>query len=348
MSKRLLKYTLRLFLTIVVLLLISENFLCYSEVFPVLPHKLEEVSDHGFPSYLLGWKNASAQVVADGEDPSVLRSVGENCGRVTPFVVNPDSYALFMGCSYTLGMGVSDHENYVWRIAEHFPNVQFDNLAANNYGTQQCCMLMAKLEYERQHGRNDRHYDNIFYGFIGDHFNRNWEFKFSNDWKNDLIFNPGAEMENGTVLYHGKETVWWPGCDKFRLAVFFRNLFAKLIIFRHRHYLHSVFMDLDHILNDNEKKEIEAEQYEIFNGMISDMLKVSKSYGAKFYLIYLESNIDDKLDPQLFDLGLNVIDIVYPDIHSARCRTRGHGSHPNASVHKYWADSFVERMKDKF
>lgn len=326
----------------------GENYLCYSDFFPVLPSKPEEDIPGTFPSYLIGWFNAPADVVVDGEDPAELRSVDEKRGRVTPYVENPSSYALFMGCSYTLGMGVGDHDNYVWRIAEHFPDVQFDNLGANNYGTQQCCMLMARQEYERQHGREEHHYDKLFYGFIGDHVNRNWEFKFSNDWKNNLVFSRGSTVEDNNVLYHGKEVIWWPGCDKFRLVVFFRNLFAKFIIFQNRHYLHSVFMDLDHILDDNEQQEIENEQYKIFNGIISDMLKISKLYGAEFYILYLDIDVDNKINQELFDSGLHTINLVYPDIHSARCRVRGHGAHPNASVHKYWADSFARQMKDKF
>ncbi len=340
-DKNLVKYITRIFLFIVLLIVICENYLLNCSLLeqPGMPEGVQAVSDD--PAYLQGWRNAASNAEISCDDSAILETIDEDGKRATPLVNNPKYYAAFLGCSYAYGMGVRDNETFIWKIAEQLPYVQCDNYGVSGYGTQQCCTWLAHLNYERLHGKDKYHYDKIFYIFIADHLNRNYEFRFSKNKTSNIVVLPRAEIKKGKILYHGLETLYWPGCDRFAMIIFFRNLYANFLLLGKRDLLHESFIKNEQGL----KKGQEA----VFNGIIADMLRISENYGAEFYLVYLDRNVDNIIDPELKRNGLHTVDIVYDNIYSYKSRVRClPDHHPNADVHKYWADSFVRQMKDKF
>jgi hypothetical protein len=49
-----------------------------------------------------------------------------------------------MGCSFTYGMGVDDHETFASLLQKHFPNVCFENFGVPGYGTVQSFLQLQK------------------------------------------------------------------------------------------------------------------------------------------------------------------------------------------------------------
>ena len=339
--KRLIQYCIRWLLIVLLLFFSCENYLQENYLF--VPSSTREfvLKESDDPAVLQGWMNQSCTADVSLDDAAVLETTDEDCKRVTPLVESPETYAAFLGDSYTYGMGVPDNENFVWRIAEQLPYVQFDNYAVSGYGTQQCSTWLAHLNYEWQHGKKNIHYDKIFYVFIGDHLNRNYEFRFNKKNDGNIVVLPRAEENNGIILYHGLETLYWPLSDQFASVVFFRNLYANYLLLYYKSISHYSFI--------NQEQNVEEGKIAVFNGIIADMLRTSKNYGAEFYVLYLDCNVDNILSPNLKASGLNTIDMVYEGIRSNKSRVRNlPDHHPNAEVHKYWADSFVKQMKDKF
>ncbi len=356
MLKRRFKYCLRFFLSIFLLMAIGENCLCInSGKYPGI--KLSSIKRQDFAN-----KSSIEKVCCGIEQPcsgksweasEVLETADDLGRRPTPFVINPRNNVLALGCSYTYGIGVKDHDTYLWRIGENFPGTRIDNYADPGYGTVQCRARLEQLlknsaaaGYANSLSSENElfvHYDKIFYGLIGDHLKRNGNVRWNEDAESNYVFFPWAEYSGDGVLYHGAENVWWPGENLFRTVVFFRNLYLKSIVLKHD-------ADIDWLnLNKNAyeprvRRQID-DRLKLFNGVLSEMLELAQNYGAEFYVLHLDGNLDNLIDPVLKERGLKTLDISFPFIGKEEYYALPHcGGHPNALVHKAWAESFIKQM----
>lgn len=76
---------------------------------------------------------------------------------------------VFLGCSFTFGVGVADEENYPAILAaEAWPEYRVRNLALSGWGTNHCCVLLETILNEIPLPRC------VFYGYISDHLKRNY------------------------------------------------------------------------------------------------------------------------------------------------------------------------------
>lgn len=311
--KNILSITVKMFIVSILLLLISENYLFFKNY----PEKKEsrEIGE-GNPVFgLQGWLNVPETSHLAGEDHKVLETIDEQGRRVTPYVANPSSYNLILGCSYTFGLGVADHKTFAWQIAEHFPDSQFDNYACPGYGTHQC-RIMQRSILEKQPAK----YSNIIYFFIEDHLRRNINFELMDD---DHILKPWTRLTQNTPEYHASGAVDWPGCQFLRTLSLFRSIYIKHLI--------------DHKFSEKEK-------ILLFNGIISEMLQEAKAHNAKFYVVFLEFGDRNYINAELLSQGINAIDISSTHFNKPEYRLQGYG-HPTSMVHDFWAETFCEKMQ---
>lgn len=100
--------------------------------------------------------------------------------RVMPEPTEPSPHPeiLFLGCSFTYGIGVEDDQTYPAILAaEAWPGFKVRNLACSAYGTTHCLLVLrAALEGSTPPAA-------VFYGFIGEHLKRN---SLRRSWQNRM------------------------------------------------------------------------------------------------------------------------------------------------------------------
>lgn len=357
MLKRRAKYCLRLFLLIILLLVLCENYLCIGRGrYPGIKLsslKRQDLCCKSPAEQVCCWIEQSCSVKS-WETENVLETADDLGKRPTPYVMNPRKKILAVGCSYTFGIGVKDHETYLWRAGEKWRDVRIDNFADPGYGTVQCRARLEVLlknsialdEAKRSYCGSEFpvHYDMIFYGLIGDHLKRNGYLRWNVDSDNNFVLFPRAENSQDGVLYHGSETIWWPVDNLFRTAVCFRNLYLR---FLERKFNADIdWLHLDKMTTGQRNNPQIKERLELFNGVLSEMLELSHNYGAEFYVLHLDGNMDNLIDPALKNRGLHSVDISFPFIGKDEYYVLPHcAGHPNAIVHKEWSENLVKQMK---
>ena len=117
------------------------------------------------PDPLLGWRPVPGRytfgpyVPGGTPAPVTIRPDGARAAAPEPPTGRPS--LLLLGCSFTLGWGVSDDETWAWRIQELRPDLEVVNRGAAGYGTVQALLLLEALLRD---GKRPRH---VLYGDIG-------------------------------------------------------------------------------------------------------------------------------------------------------------------------------------
>ncbi|MCR5660851.1 MAG: hypothetical protein K6G50_01850 [bacterium] len=349
--KKIFKISLRIFLRTVLLLTIFENYLCFfsDSDYSLVKDRIRFIDGKGSFAKLCSWKHLVSEASVSAENCYVIETCDDNGTRPAPYVLEPRSFEMLLGCSYSYGMGVSDHDTYLWRIGEAFPDVQFDNFSFPGYGTVECRVCLEQALQDSQ--RDGKHYDKIFYGLMLDHLNRNAGLRWNKKSDNYIVF-PWSELVGDNVIYHEQSVIWWPGSDRFKTIIFIRNLYLNYLA-----YKSEPVIDWFHLLQaENDSSPVDERlqtkidyRKRLFNAILADMLKMADNYGAELYVLYLERNADDLIDKDLKAKGLRTLDLSFPfDGKQEYWSMPACGGHPNALVHKAWAESFVRQMKDKF
>lgn len=352
MSKRCISYSLKLFFTVAALLAVGELYFCVTaDSHPDL--RLAGLNFTKFDGQPLlqrmrGWVCPPCDVCWR-ETETVLESTDDSGRRPAPYVPSPRHACLALGCSYTFGYGVKDHDTLFWRAGEHFTNTRFDNFATSGYGTIQCRARLEELlkqSCDPAAGELHVHYDYIFYGLNSDHLRRNGSLRWNEEDGNYIIF-PWAENYNDGILYHEPGAIWWPGSNLFRSIVFLRNMYIN---YEEKRLLADVdWLNLEGSIEAcPENKELARDRIELFNRILAEMLEISQNYGAELYVLFLNGHMDNLIYPELKEKGLHTLDISFPFIGKEEYFVLPHcQGHPNALVHKAWAESFIKQMDGK-
>lgn len=111
------------------------------------PHMLE-------PDPVLGWRNKPGEWIYPGYTPGAadihVRNV-EGGGRATrpggsnassPDVSHASRAVVFVGCSFTNGFAISDHETLAWKIQERFPEYDVVNFGTCGWSSYQSLLRL--------------------------------------------------------------------------------------------------------------------------------------------------------------------------------------------------------------
>ncbi len=310
-----------IFLVGILLFFIAENYLFFKD-FPLLGagDESRSLKKTDIVKELLGWTNSADAACVSIENNKAIETIDEESRRVTPCISAPSSYAMALGCSYTFGIGVSDHETFLWKSGEHFSDIQFENYGVIGYGTHQCRVMMHDLLE-----KNSAKYKNVFYFFMEEHLRRNRGYIFAPLMNGQYVAHPWARMSCGKPEYHGGGAVRWAGAHIFRSVSFFQRLYIKCL---------------------TEHTFTEEDRVPLFNAILEEMLGEAQTHNAAFYVCFLESGDKGFIDPGLMAKGLNVIDLSFPDLRKPQFKVNGLG-HPNAAAHERWAELFCSQLQGK-
>lgn len=202
--------------------------------------------------------------------------------RITPVSPADGGSTVFYGCSFTFGLGLSDHETLPWQFAQATGRPVF-NLALNGYGPQQ---LLAMLESGRFSERVEQSPELVIYLALPCHLERlNGEPSFSAN-------SPRYRLKNGELRRDG---TFLPFDGIPLLGVSARQLFKSPVFSR----LYSALRRSS--LNDRERREL-------FRAAVlkMDELLAQQAPNARFVVLNYDSP-DDTVGECLAGLPVTVI-----------------------------------------
>jgi hypothetical protein len=84
-----------------------------------------------------------------------------------PHEIDGKEQIITLGCSYTQGWAISDHETYAWNLRARFPSVEILNYGTGGYSTYTTVLVLEKLFQSSQRIKL------AIYGFLAFHEDRN-------------------------------------------------------------------------------------------------------------------------------------------------------------------------------
>lgn len=321
------KFFIYFLLSIALIFFTAENYLIVCE-YPLFSVNNARINQNDRYMPLLGWTNKpNMKKTADGEEPVPNQENVDSLGRryIGKDVENPEKRLLFLGCSYTFGLEISDEETYICKTSKHFPKWQFDNYASPGYGTHQCRIMLEKLLTSP----NCPKYDYVFYSFIEDHPRRiAYDFAFIPDKNNNnILVMPYADFAwNGKIKYQSYNKPFIPGAEILRTSSFINNLYAS-------------------------RKSASGKKHDkknaLYNAVLQDMLDLCKKNNIDFSVLILE-NSNYHIDKDLLKSGLNVYDIILPDLENPKYHVNNNiYNHPNDLANDYWAEKLTAILMEK-
>jgi len=330
-----------LVVALLAVLLVAGEWLARREQLAPLPARLREEA-WARPDPMLGWVPRAGVFHAEESGRAAMTFLpgGRRATRARPDPP-PDARVevVLVGGSWTAGYGVRDDETFGWLLGEALPEVRVENLGAGGYGTLQSGMR-AELAYAQRRIAPDV----VVYGFATFHAMRNVD---TAAWarglwsttgqrlappRAELVAAPPADAGGDAsgagerLVVHPPQTLpAWPLERHFALV---RVLHARWLEFAWR--------------------ERERQAPAVTQRLLRRFASSVRRMGAEPVVMVLFG--DDELRPylqELHDGGVATLDCRFPDDpKSAALRVGGTG-HPNATVHRYWADCLRRHLKHR-
>lgn len=135
-------------------------------------------------------------------DFAVKYSFDHEGWRVMPTPAEPRGEILFLGCSYTFGIGVRDQQTYPWLLASGpWRRYRVRNYSQSAWGTGKDYLALINHLQERSEPKL------VLYGWIRDHLRRNYrrqswyaQMLSPEPWLNTI---PSFEVESGQLVQKG-------------------------------------------------------------------------------------------------------------------------------------------------
>ena len=257
--------------------------------------------------------------------------------QVSPYMV------LLLGCSFTLGVGVQDHETYAWLLNSHYRDISFDNYGGGGYGTYQCYLLEKHLLNEHFSDK----YDLVIYAAIPPHLLRNVTKTFWQDLSDYKTQEP--QQSKALPLTSIQNEVQW--CLP-RAYLIDKDTYGTIPTYEHW-YGDDVFAIIHatkHLYQYCQSqmtlaRGITEDQRRLYRLLLEDMNTCARQHGAKFATICLDypENIYLRLDdkpsfPYVFVTDGREYKPDAPIFHVGGKST----NHPSAFIHQNWARHIEE------
>lgn len=279
------------------------------------------------PDSVLGWVNKPGHYVlpphlAGGSEREVTilpdhsrttgRPGGSGLGRV-----------VFVGCSVTVGYGLSDADTFAWKLQRTHPELRFVNFGTAAYGTFQSLLRMKRVLAESPSPRL------VLYGFVTQHEARNVA---TYDWLRGLalasqrghVAPPYVTLgANGTLQRHPPESFSvWPLADWFVTVRMADDAYMHL-----RTYGRG------------------AQGPDATKRLLLEMTRVAREHSTPFAVVFLVAQEGKKEEYLRFfqESAVPYLDCVQPLTEENRIPGEGH---PKGELNSVWAECISAQLPD--
>jgi hypothetical protein len=273
---------------------------------------------------VLGWTNKPGHYVRRLPNTGVETEVTilPDASRATgPSIANDGRRVVLVGCSVTVGYGLSDADTFAWKLEQLHPELHVVNFGTAAYGTFQSLLRMEKAIAESPPSL-------VLYGFISQHESRNVA---TYDWLRGLAQNshrghvapPYVTLaaDGGLVRHAPEQFAVWPLA---RLSVIVRVADDA--------YMH---------LRTHGR---EAEGPEATKRLVLEMSRFAREHSTPFAVVFLLAEEDRKKEEYLAyfrERQIPYVDCVEPFTDDNKIPGEGH---PNAKVNSLWARCISDRL----
>ena len=282
------------------------------------------------PDAVLGWRNKAGSVVWPGQGEEGGKDIrmtfwadGLRATAAAPDLDRP--HVVMIGCSYTQGWAVTDHETYPWQLQAEFPSHAFLNYGTAGYGTYQSLLAL-----ERYFASGHDSPAVVIYGFIDYHEERN-------------VAPAGWLKALATASRAGT------------LSIPFVSLGAEGTLERHRldrahswplrSHLASVAVVEDHVLELRTRGRFEQRRA-VTDRLILELQRLTRDHGSRLLVPILESRDEPKAHVKAFTSreGIESVDCTVPN--QAQLQVPGY-SHPDRRINAHWARCIGDRLRGR-
>lgn len=276
------------------------------------------------PDPQLGWRSKPGEYAIPPSlpgAPATEMTILPDGARTTGPRGTDGPSVVFVGCSFTQGIGISDADTYAWKLQARFPSWRVRNLGIGAYGTYQALLML-----ERTFAQPDPP-QRVFYGFIEPHQMRNiahpaWLHMLSLCSRRGMVYTPYCTLDAaGELVRHRPESYrLWPLQHYFATVAFLQDRYA-----------------------DFRDAERTAQARQVTERLLLEMDRLSKQHGARLSVLVLYASTQGKAHYVDFleRHGVDVIDCAFPITRDLTVPGEGH---PNGALNTRWADCIASTI----
>jgi len=295
---------------------------------PWRPHFVDPAQPVIFqPDSVLGWRHKEGEYRFPAFSPlgkavrmrfeaDTSRSTGAGPGAGSGTIAT-------LGCSFTEGFAVSDHETYAWKLQERFPSLRIRNYGHGGYGTYQSLLLLEQVLSQQPAPRL------ALYGFFEGHEIRNVA---TADWlemlsmmarRHSTISVPYATLrEDGGIVRHPPEPYpLWPLRERSAAIAFLQHGYARWAA-----------------------RSRTSQRAAVTERLLLEMKSACKASGTDFAVVFLYMNDENKArySELLRKHEVAFADCAQPLLPAFQVPADGH---PNEKLHAIWANCISEVIR---
>ena len=230
-----------------------------------------------------------------------------------------DTDILFVGCSYTFGYAISDHETMAWKLQARNPNLNISNFGIAGSSPYQFSLLLKRVLPKIKSPKI------VIYSYMGGHEIRNMSLP---GWvrKSQNINFPYLDLdsENKIVKLKTRNVVNNP-----------KDLVLYMLSSNVYYWIKEMFPG------------IKLKSRLIMTEVIKEMHETSKQHGAKFYMVMLDDFEDRVAYYRGVEsrFGFKLVNCSAPDRENMIVKNQGH---PNGLQNSYWANCINEKIISQY
>ncbi len=280
------------------------------------------------PDSALGWIPKTGAYLSPLNEPGRIAAKYtflEDSSRAVSAHLTPVNYDLILlGCSFTLGWGISDEETFAWKLQNEFPSIRIGNFGVGGYGTYQSLLMMRKL---LNRGMKPRI---IVHGFNTFHEDRDiapaqWIKELSELTQRKHFAMPYCSLDKTGKLQEHPPYQW----PTFPLQKYFA--FPQMLI------------DIYYKLSTREDERWKNKR-EITKKILLEMRDLAKENNVKLVVVIFEDAGEDLKFYSAFlkTHGIETLNanFLIPDDYYVPI-----DGHPNGKAHSVWAEKIAEHLK---
>ena len=246
----------------------------------------------------------------------------------------PTDTVLMLGCSFTYGYGVNDHENFSSLLQKSNPNLSFNNLGVIGYGSVQSYLQLEQLIKTGQSPKL------VYLNFSSFHLDRN---AMTPEFKRAMGIGFKQSLEQSNQLMEDSHFPYCSSTQNFKIDYIpWSKMYSD---WWGREYFASInWLQTQLEIYERYKMNVIGTSYQV----LKEMKDLCHKNNIDFVLVHLNSTEESsELMQMLKQDGMEILEVGF-DFEDPSITNLPVDSHPNAKGHQKIANSIQQHLNQYF